>query len=81
MNIASPKRGYQRGICEICALFTHKKNVATQPWRGNREVGLRIRPDDSELLLFRVVEGVAAVGARRVWDNVDAFHGNVREDI
>ena len=31
--------------------------------------------------MFRQVEGVAAVAARRVRDNVDAFRVNVREDI
>ena len=77
MNIVNPIEGYQRGVCEICALLTHKDNIATQP----QEVGLRICPDESELLLFCVVEGVAAVGARRVRDNVDAFRRNVRENI
>ena len=77
MNIVSPIEGYQRGVCEICGLLTHKDNIATQP----KEVGLRICPEEPELLLFCVVEGVAAVGAGRVWDNVDAFHANVRENI
>jgi len=77
LNIVRPIEGYQRGVCGICGLLTHKDNVATQ----SQEVGLRIRPDDSELLLFCVVEGVAAVGAWRVGDNVDAFHANVRDNI
>jgi hypothetical protein len=77
LNVVSPIPGYQRGVCEISGLLTHEDNVATQ----SQEVALRIRPDDSELLLFRVVEGVAAVGARRVGDNVDAFHRLVRENI
>ena len=77
MKIVRPICGYQRGVCEISALLTHKDNVATQ----SQEVARRIRPDDSELLLFCVVEGVAAVGARRVGDNVNAFHANVRENI
>ena len=77
MNIVHTIEGYQRGVCAICGLLTHKDNVATQ----SHEVGRRIRPDDSELLLFRVVEGVAAVGAGRVGDRVNAFHANVRENI
>ena len=77
MNIVNPIEGYQRGVCVICALLTHEDNIATQP----QEVGLRIRPEESELLLFCVIEGVAAVGARRVWDNVDAFRANVRENV
>ena len=77
MNIVHTIEGYQRGVCAICALLTHKDNVATQ----SQEVARRIRPDDSELLLFCVVEGVAAVGARRVGDRVNAFHANVREKI
>ena len=77
MKIVRPICGHQRGVCVICGLLTHKDNIATQP----HEVGRRIGPEDSELLLFCVIEGVAAVGARRVWDNVDAFRGNVREDI
>ena len=77
MKIVRPICGYQRGVCAICALLTHKDNVATQ----SQEVARRIRPDDSELLLFCVVEGVAAIGARRVGDNVDAFRRNVRKNI
>ena len=77
MKIVRPICGYQRGVCVICALLTHKDNVATQ----SQEVARRIRPDESELLLFCVIEGVAAVGARRVGDNVDAFRANVRENI
>jgi len=77
LNIVNPIEGYQRGVCVICALLTHEDNIATQP----QEVGLRIRPEESELLLFCVIEGVAAVGARRVGDNVDAFRRNVRENI
>ena len=77
MNIVSPIEGYQRGVCEICALLTHEDNIATQP----QEVGQWIRPEESELLLFRRVEGVAAVGTRRVWDNVNAFRANVRENV
>ena len=77
MKIVRPICGYQRGVCVISALLTHKDNVATQ----SQEVARRIRPDESELLLFCVVEGVAAVGAWRVGDNVDAFHANVRENV
>ena len=77
MNIVSPIPGHQRGIGEICVLLTHKENVATQA----HEVGLRISPDDSELLLFCVIKGVAAVGTRRVGDNVNAFRGSVSENF
>ena len=77
MKIVRPICGYQRGVCGICGLLTHKENVATQA----QKVGLRIRPEDSELLLFCVVKGVAAVGAHRIGDNVNAFHANVRENI
>ena len=66
----------------MVALLTHKDNVATQPWRGQCEVGLRIIPDELVLLLFRREEGQApAEGARRVRDNVDAFRECVLHEI
>ena len=72
--VISPIDGYESGVSAIFALLTHKDNVATQPWRGHCEVGLRIIPDELDLLLFRREEGQApAEGARRVRDNVDAF--------
>ena len=50
---------------------------------GRYEVGQRIFPDELELLLVRHEEGfvIRAEEARRVRDNVDAFRGNVREEI
>jgi len=78
LKIVRPICGYQRGVCVICALLTHKDNVATQ----SQEVARRIGPEESELLLFRQPEGKAlAKGAQRVRDNVDAFRELVMEDI
>jgi hypothetical protein len=90
LNIVNATDGYERGVCEICALLTRKDNVAT--YRGHCEVGQRIFPDELEHLLFRQEEGAVALprvaggrsrrceGARNLWDNVDAFRANVRED-
>ena len=80
MNIVKPIEGYERGVSAVYGALTRNENVATQPWRGLCEVGYRICPDELELLLFRQIEGVAAVAARRVRDNVDAFGGWVMED-
>ena len=77
MNIVNPIKAYDRGVCARYACLTRKDNIATQPC----EVAQRICPDEFELLLFRQVEGVAAVAARGVRDNIDAFRLGVREDI
>ena len=78
MNILSPIEGYESGVSAVFGVLTRKENVATN-W-GHCEVVQRICPDESELLLFRQVEGVAAVAARRVRDNVDAFGAWLMED-
>ena len=89
MNVVNPIEGYQRGVCEICALLTRKEQVTTQTC----EVCRRICPDELELLLFRLEEGpvrraasttrLSQERAQRVIgrDEEDAFRGNVREDI
>jgi hypothetical protein len=77
LNIVKPIEGYQRGVSAVFAYLTRKEKLATQPC----EIGQRICPDEFEQLLFRQVEGVAAVAARRVRDNVDAFGELVMEEI
>ena len=79
MNIVKPIEGYERGVSAVYGALTRNENVATN-W-GRCEVVQRICPDELELLLFRQIEGVAAVAARRVRDNVDAFRELVMEDI
>ena len=79
MNIVNPIEAYDSGVCSVCALLTRNDSLVNQL---GREVAQRILPDEMELLLFRQVQGAGGPDEHdRLRDIVNAFRGNVREEI